>query len=191
LNPGPVVTPTLAPEPLARTTAREVWLALQSAAPRVTTTGSRQAHLDGFDLHANVAVAANNCDGLEQLARHVLRSPIAQERLTHTTDGRVLLTLKTEWSDGTTALLFEPTELLERLTALTPHLRINLVFYHSIAASHSRWRAWAVAYGRDTGGSVNPDAALACARTVAAQLQALEEAARAGRGRGVGATLRG
>jgi len=37
----------------------------------VTTTGTRQAHLDGFDLHANVAVAANNRDGLEQLARYV------------------------------------------------------------------------------------------------------------------------
>jgi hypothetical protein len=89
-------------------------------APWVTTTGTRQAHLDGFDLHANVAVAANNRDGLEQLARYVLRPPIAQERLTRTADGRVLLTLKAEWSDGTTHLLLEPIELLERLAALTP-----------------------------------------------------------------------
>src|SRR5262249_35984429 len=39
----------------------------------------------------------------------------ARERLPRTADGRVLLTLKTEWSDGTTALLFEPMEFLERL----------------------------------------------------------------------------
>src|SRR4029453_17166412 len=83
-------------------------------APWVTTTGTRQAHLDGFDLHANVAVAAKNRDGLEQLARYVLRPPIAQERLGRTRDGRVLLTLKAEWSDGTTHLLFDPIELLER-----------------------------------------------------------------------------
>jgi len=38
-------------------------------APWVTSTGSRQAHLDGFDFHATMAVAANNRDGLEQLAR--------------------------------------------------------------------------------------------------------------------------
>jgi hypothetical protein len=38
----------------------------------VMSTGPRQAHLHGFDLHANVAVAANNRDGLEQLARYVL-----------------------------------------------------------------------------------------------------------------------
>jgi hypothetical protein len=61
--------------------------------------------------------------------------------------GRVLLTLKTEWSDGTTALLFEPVELLERLAALTPRPRINLVLHPGVLASHSRWRARAVAYG--------------------------------------------
>jgi Putative transposase len=72
------------------------------------------------DLHANVHVAANNRGGLEHLARYVLRPPIAQERLTRTADGSVLLTLKAEWSDGTTHLLFEPIELLERLAALTP-----------------------------------------------------------------------
>jgi len=104
----------------------------------VTTTSSRQAHLEGFDLHANVAVAANNRDGLEQLARYVLRPPIAQERLSRTADGRVLLTLKAEWSDGTTALLFEPIELLERLAALTPRPRINLVLHHGVLAPHSR-----------------------------------------------------
>jgi hypothetical protein len=131
-------------------------------APWVTTTGSRQAHLDGFDLHANVAVAANNRDGLEQLARYVLRPPIAQERLSRTADGRVLLTLKTEWSDGTTHLVFEPVELLERLAALTPRPRINLVLYHGVLAPHSRWRARVVAYGREALGSVGSDAAVRC-----------------------------
>jgi hypothetical protein len=103
-------------------------------APWVTSTGTRQAHLDGFDLHANVHVAADNRDGLEQLARYVLRPPIAQDRLTRTADGWVLLTLKAEWSDGTTALLFEPMELLERLAALTPRPRINLVLHHGVLA---------------------------------------------------------
>src|SRR5262249_3617921 len=131
-------------------------------APWVTSTGTRQAHLDGFDLHANVAVAANNRDGLEQLARYVLRPPIAQDRLTRTDDGRVLLTLKTEWSDGTTGLLFEPVELLERLAALTPRPRINLVLHHGVLAPHSRWRARAVAYGRGTPAPSGPDAAIAC-----------------------------
>ena len=54
----------------------------------------------------------------------------AQERLTRTADGQMLLTLKAEWSDGTTHLLFEPIELLERLAALTPRPRINLGLHH-------------------------------------------------------------
>jgi hypothetical protein len=52
--------------------------------------------------------------------------PIAQQRLTRTADGRVLLTLKAEWTDGTTNLLFETVELLERLAALTLRPRIKL-----------------------------------------------------------------
>ena len=59
----------------------------------ITSTGPRQAHLDGFDLHANVAVAADNREALEPLCRYVLRPPIAQERLSRTADGRVPLTL--------------------------------------------------------------------------------------------------
>src|SRR6266581_7700092 len=47
----------------------------------VTSRGPRQAHLEGFDLHANVWVGANDRAGLERLARYVLRPPFAQERL--------------------------------------------------------------------------------------------------------------
>ena len=62
--------------------------------------------------------------------------------------------------DGTTHLVFEPIELLERLAALTPRPRINLVLHHGVLASHSRWRARAVVYGRDTPDPVGPDAAV-------------------------------
>src|SRR5207244_13143552 len=62
---------------------------------------------------------------------------------------RILLPLKAEWTDGTTGLLFEPVELLERLAALTPRPRINLVLHHGVFAPHSRWRARVVAYGRE------------------------------------------
>jgi len=56
----------------------------------------------------------------------------------------VLVTLKGEWSDGTTHLLFEPVELLEKLAVLTPRPRINLLLYHGIFAPHARGRAQAV-----------------------------------------------
>jgi hypothetical protein len=52
------------------------------------------------------------------------------------------------WSDGTTYLLFEPVEFLERLAALTPRPEINLVLYHGVLAPHARWRPEVVAYHR-------------------------------------------
>ena len=78
------------------------------------------AHDGGFDLHANITVAADDRAGVERLCRYVLRPPVAQERLALTPDGLVLVTLKAEWNDGTTHLLFTPVELLEKLAAFTP-----------------------------------------------------------------------
>ena len=63
----------------------------------VTSRGPRQAHLGGFDLHANVWVSANDRAGLERLCRYVLRPPFAQKRLRLRSDGRVALELKMAW----------------------------------------------------------------------------------------------
>ena len=43
--------------------------------------------------------------------------------------------------------MFEPLELLEKLAALTPRPRINLVLDHGVPAPHAGWRARVVAYG--------------------------------------------
>ena len=39
------------------------------------------------------------------------------------------LQLRRRWSDGTSHVLFDPVELLERLTAITPRPRVNLIPY--------------------------------------------------------------
>jgi hypothetical protein len=52
-----------------------------------------------------------------------------------------VLELRHRWSDGTTHLLFEPLELLERLAALTPRPCINLVLYYGVLGARSAWRA--------------------------------------------------
>ncbi|MBI3637331.1 MAG: transposase [Candidatus Rokubacteria bacterium] len=130
-----------------RAGARALQLGREPDAPWVTSRGPRQAHLEGFDLHADIMVGADDRAGLERLARYVLRPPVAQDRLALTPDGQVLLTLKGEWANGTTHLLFEPIEFLEKLAALTPRPRINLVIYYGILAPHARARAQAVARG--------------------------------------------
>jgi hypothetical protein len=52
-------------------------------------------------------------------ARRARRPPpvpaLAQDRLRQLDDGRVVLTLKSPWADGTRELLFEPLTLLEKL----------------------------------------------------------------------------
>jgi hypothetical protein len=116
-------------------------------APWLLSSAPRHAHIAGFDLHANVAVPAADRARLEQLCRYLLRPAVAQDRLQLMGDGRVLLTLKAAWRDGTRHLLFEPLDLLEKLAAITPRPRINLVLYHGVLAPHSRWRARVVAYG--------------------------------------------
>jgi putative transposase/transposase-like zinc-binding protein len=114
----------------------------------VTSRGPRQAHLDGFDLHANVWVAATDRAGTERLCRYVLRPPFAQERLRLRTDGRVALELKQAWHDGTREMVFEPLEFLERLAAMIPRPETNLLICPGVLAPRSRWRARVVAYGR-------------------------------------------
>ncbi len=61
---------------------------------------------------------------LGERAGAAVRPPIAADRLHLTADGQVVLDLRHRWADGTTQLLFEPVELLERLAALTPRPRI-------------------------------------------------------------------
>ena len=55
-------------------------------------------------------------------------------------DGTIALELRHRWTDGTTHLVFEPAELLERLAALVPRPRINLVLYYGVLAPRAAWR---------------------------------------------------
>jgi hypothetical protein len=82
--------------------------------------GRWHARADGFDLHAGIVVPAGARDRLERLCRYALRPPVGQDRLQLTPDGAVVLELRRRWTDGTTHLVFDPVELLERLAALTP-----------------------------------------------------------------------
>ena len=61
--------------------------------------------------------------------------------------------LKTPWSDGTTHLVLSPLELIEKLAALVPPPRLNLVRYHGILALNAGFRRLVV-----PGSSVSPGA---------------------------------
>jgi len=105
------------------------------------TLSARCAMVDGLSLHANVAVQADDRPRLERLVRYCARPPIALERLEVLADGRLRYRFKRPWRDGTTHVVFEPLELLEKLSALTPAPRAHLVRYSGVLAPASKWRS--------------------------------------------------
>ncbi|MBI3457212.1 MAG: transposase, partial [Candidatus Rokubacteria bacterium] len=113
---------------------------LRSAAD-ATATGPRCARLEGFSLHADVAVPARRRDRLEHLVRSLVRPPLALARLTESTGGQLRYQFRRAWSDGSTALLLDPLEWLERLAALVPPPRRPLLASPGVLAPRARWRA--------------------------------------------------
>ena len=106
--------------------------------------GPCHARLNGCDLHAGLCVPADQRDRLERICRYALRPPVAHDHLQLTDDGQVRLALRHPWADATTHLLFGPVELLERLAALIPRPRINLILYHGALAPRAAWRSLVV-----------------------------------------------
>lgn len=96
--------------------------------------------LEGFSLHAKVAIEGHDRAGLERLCRTIARPAIAIERLSIDPDGRVVYRLRRPWSDGTSAIVFEPLAFLERLAALVPRPRAHLLTYHGVLAPAAQWR---------------------------------------------------
>jgi len=94
----------------------------------------------GMSLHAKVAVPARDRRRLERLCRYVARPPLASARLEERPDGKLTLRLKTRWRDGTTHILMERSELIERLVPLIPPARAHQVRYHGILAPSASMR---------------------------------------------------
>ena len=66
--------------------------------------------------------------------------PVATPRLSLSSTGKVLYTLKTPYRDGTTQVAFDPVDFIARLAALVPKPRVNLTRYHGVLAPNHRWR---------------------------------------------------
>ena len=92
--------------------------------------GPRGASVSGVNVHAGVCVPARDRVRLERLCRYAARPPLAIERLSLLPDGRLLYRRKRRWRNGTTHVIFEPLELVEKLAALVPRPRFNLVRYY-------------------------------------------------------------
>jgi len=103
-------------------------------------TGKCCAAVAVFSVHAGVCVPARDRMRLERLARYAGRPPLAAERLSVLGDGRLLYRLKRRWRDGTTHVIYEPLELIERLAALVPPPRFNRIRYSGVLAPTAAFR---------------------------------------------------
>jgi putative transposase len=112
------------------------------SSPRCVTVG-------GLSLHAELGVPARDRRRLQRLCRYTGRPPLATQRLSRIGDGRLLYRLKRRWRDGTTHVVFEPLELLEKLAALVPPPRIHQVRYHGVLGPAARDRPLVVPAPRD------------------------------------------
>ena len=71
----------------------------------------------------------------------MIRPPLTSGRLTVVDSETLSFALKTRWSDGTTHLLLSPAELIEKLAAMVPPPRLNLIRYHGVLAPNAADRA--------------------------------------------------
>jgi hypothetical protein len=100
----------------------------------------RCAFMEGFSLHANTHLHANDRQGLERLCRYGARGALALERLSRMEDGRLAYRMKRPLPDGTTHLFFTRLQLLRRLASLVPPPRTNLTRFHGVFAPGAKMR---------------------------------------------------
>src|SRR4029434_5759656 len=55
--------------------------------------------------------------------------------------GQVVLQLKSPYKDGTTHIVMEPLEFMERLAALVPRPRLHLMRFHGVLAPNAKLRS--------------------------------------------------
>ena len=72
----------------------------------------RVAKANGFSLHAGVSCEGTQKDKRERLCRYIARPAVAVPRLSLSSTGKVVYTLKTPYRDGTTQVAFEPVDFM-------------------------------------------------------------------------------
>jgi hypothetical protein len=84
--------------------------------------------------------------------RYTARGAVALERFAEDTNGDLVYSFTTPWSNGTTGITLSPVELLEKLAALVPLPQVNRVRYGGCLAPHSSLRGAITPTPRQQGG---------------------------------------
>ena len=95
-----------------------------------STDNAREARtVAGFNLHVSRAIEDDDRAALERQLRYMGRPPFAEERLSKTKDGKIVIRFKRKWSDGTEAIIMEPLEFMQTLAALEPVSKPNSALF--------------------------------------------------------------
>jgi hypothetical protein len=138
---------------------------VQAASQRSTGSSRRSPKIQplcvedaGFTLHARTRVPRRKRGELEVLCRYILRPPVAIDRVRLRPDGLVELSLPRSWSDGTTALTFEPLAFLARLVPLIPAPYRHETRYYGVLSPNAKDRQEVTASAPAAGGLRQQDA---------------------------------
>ncbi len=100
----------------------------------------RVSKASGFSLHAGVSSEGHQKEQTGTTLSVHPRQAAAIPRLSQSSTGKVVYTLKTPYRNGTTQVAFDPVDFIARLAALAPKPRVNLTRYHGVLAPNHRWR---------------------------------------------------
>ena len=103
-------------------------------------SGPRCANAGGYSVHANVAVRVGDRKTLEALCQYAARPALSHDRLERWADGKLAYRMKRPWRDGTTHVVFDSGELLEKLAALVPRPRYHTIHFYGVLARHASRR---------------------------------------------------
>ena len=97
-------------------------------------------HCRWFSIHAGTYIRSRDRSRVEKLVRYVLRPSITSKRLKELPSGDLSYELKTPWHNGMTHVVFSPMEFMEKLSALVPPPRANIIRYSGVLAPNSKFR---------------------------------------------------
>ena len=130
-------------DPLAVDRASAILPALGRAAKSPTQSRPRSrrcSFLDGYSLHADLDVEADERRKLERLLRYGLRPAFAQRRLSITPSNKMHLELRKPTHTNQTAIVLDAKAFLRRLIATIPPRRANNVRFHGVYAPNAKVR---------------------------------------------------
>jgi hypothetical protein len=136
----PLLRLIASPDPPARSRAADA-----SDDPWKSPGGDQPiAEVRGINIHAVQVIDGRDRRRVERVCKYITRPPVAQDRLERRPDGKLELSFKNVWRDGTRALAFEPEDLIARLVAAVPPPRWHLLRYFGVLSSHSSRRSLVV-----------------------------------------------